>query len=264
MNLITENRNKLKQKFISDNKIFGGWTSIGHPIITEIMAKSGVDFIGIDIEHSTINQEQSQRIIASCHSEGVVCLPRIASHNMEMIKRLLDSGADGIIIPMVNSPEEVEDIVSWIKYTPLGSRSYGISRAQGYGFDFDDYCSTWNDTSIIIVQIESVEGVENIDKILANPHIDGAMIGPYDMSGSLGIPGKIDDPKVVEAGKKVIDACRKYSKSCGTQLVEPNSDNIKEAFSTGFSFIVMASDVFILWKWGENTGSLIKESILKK
>lgn len=255
-----ERRNKLKQKLLSGEKVFAGWTSIGHPIITEIMARSGVDFIGIDIEHSTIDQEQSQRIIAACHQNDIVCLPRIASHNMEMIKRLLDSGADGIIVPMINSPNEVEDIVRWTKYTPIGSRSYGISRAQGYGFDFDEYCLSWNDSSIVIVQIESKEGVENIEAILSNPHIDGAMIGPYDLSGSLGIPGQIEDPRIVEAGKKVIGVCIKNKKGCGTQIVEPDEKNIEEAFSYGFSFIVMSSDVFLLWKWGEKIRSLIEKS----
>lgn len=264
MKEITERRKDLKKKLLSGGKVYAGWTSIGHPVITEIMARTGVDFIGIDIEHSTISQEQSQRIIAACHQNGIVCLPRIASHNMEMIKRLLDSGADGIIVPMINSPEEVEDIVRWAKYTPLGSRSYGISRAQGYGFDFDDYCSEWNDSSIIIVQIESKEGVENIDAILSNPYIDGAMIGPYDLSGSLGIPGQIEDPRIVEAGKKVIDSCKRHKKGCGTQLVEPDEKNMEEAFSYGFSFIVMSSDVFLLWKWSEKTRSLIGKSNSKK
>lgn len=257
---ISERRRNLKGKLLSGEKIFGGWTSIGHPIITELIARSGVDFIGIDIEHSTINQEQSQRIIAACHLNNIVCLPRIASHNMEMIKRLLDSGADGVIVPMVNNPNEVEDIVKWVKYFPLGSRSYGISRAQGYGYDFDDYCSSWNDSSIIIIQIESKEGIENIDAILSNPNIDGAMIGPYDLSGSFGIPGKIEDEIIIEAGKKVIDTCKRYKKGCGTQIVEPDEKNIKDAVRSGFSFIVMASDIFLLWKWGEKTRTLIEKS----
>ena len=254
---LNEFRKGLKNKLLDREHVFAGWTSIASPQITEILCRSGVDFIGIDVEHSTISQEQSQRIIAACHENDVLCLPRIASHNMEMIKRLLDSGADGIIVPMVNTPEDVKRIISWFKYSPLGNRSFGISRAQGYGFDFDDYAQNWNATSTLIVQIESIEGVENIDEILSFKEIDGAMIGPYDLSGSLGIPGQLEHPKVIEAGKKVIAACAKYGKACGTQIVEPDMENINSAFSDGYTFIVLASDVFLLWKWSERMGTIV-------
>ena len=165
MNNHLQKRQSLKKAFRNREHLFANWTSVGHPSITEMMMRNQADFLGIDIEHSTISQEQSQRIIAATQSSGSICLPRIASHNMEMVKRLLDSGADGIIVPMVSNPSEIEQIIDWTKYSPIGKRSFGISRAQGYGFDFEEYTSTWNDSSIIIVQIESIEGVENIEKI---------------------------------------------------------------------------------------------------
>ena len=97
-------RLELKHKFKNRDTLLAGWTSLGHPQVTEMLALSGVDFIGIDIEHSTISQEQSQSIIAACHEKGACCMPRIATHNHEAIKRLLDSGADGIIVPTVYFP----------------------------------------------------------------------------------------------------------------------------------------------------------------
>ena len=136
LDAILNKRKSLKKKFQSRRKIFGAWTSIGHPSITEIFCRAGVDFVGIDLEHSAISQEQSQRIIAACHAQGVLCLPRISSHNPEMARRLLDSGADGLIVPMVNTPQDVEDIINWSKYPPKGKRGFGVARAQGYGFDF--------------------------------------------------------------------------------------------------------------------------------
>jgi len=252
-----QRRLDIKRKFRERKTIFAAWTSLAHPSITEIFARSGVDFVGIDIEHSTISQEQSQRIIAACQSEGICCLPRIASHNMEMIKRLLDSGADGIIAPMISTSDEVEQLISWCKYPPVGKRSFGIARAQGYGFDFHEYVAGWNESSTVIVQIESVLGVENIDKILSHPEIDGAMVGPYDLSGSLGIPGQLNHPLIVESCKKVIDACKRHGKSCGTQVIEPDKENIEKAFVEGYTFVVLASDVFALWKWSEGMKSVI-------
>lgn len=239
--------------------VFAAWTSLGHPSITEIFAASGVDFVGIDLEHSTVSLEQAQRIIAAAHAGGTACLPRVSSHNGEQIKRLLDSGADGVIVPNVSTPTEVERIVEWCKYPPVGKRSYGIARAQAYGFDFDTYVSSWNDRSVIIIQIESIQGVEAVSELLSHEWINGAMIGPYDLSGSLGIPGQLSDSRVRDACARVVEACRRQGKACGTQIVEPTKENVREAFDSGFTFVVLASDVFVLWKWSASMRDLIAQ-----
>jgi 2-dehydro-3-deoxyglucarate aldolase len=237
--------------------ILAAWTSIGHPSIAEILSSAGVDFVGIDLEHSTIEHEQAQRIIAATHAAGIVCLPRVASHNGEQVRRLLDSGADGVIVPQVASPTEVERIVEWCKYPPIGKRSYGVARAQGYGADFDRYVETWNERSTILIQIESIAGVEAVNELLAHEEVDGAMVGPYDLSGSLGIPGHLSDARVTEACVGVINACRRHRKACGTQLVEPTEQEVRDALAGGYSFAVLASDVFVLWKWSERMRNLI-------
>jgi 2-keto-3-deoxy-L-rhamnonate aldolase RhmA len=257
VNTLNQRRLKLKKKFKERKKIFAAWTSLGHPSITEIFLKSPFDFVGIDMEHSTISQQEAQRIIAASHAGGSLCLPRIASHNSEMAKRLLDSGADGLIVPMVNSPKEVKEIIKWVKYSPRGKRSFGIARAQGYGFDFEEYVKDWNKTSIIIAQIESREAVENIEEILSFKEIDGVMIGPYDISSSLNIPGKLEHKRVKALCNQVIKACRRHKKSCGTQNIEPDLKSIKKDFSEGYTFVVLASDVFLLWKWTSAMGSYI-------
>ncbi len=239
---------------------FGGWTSLGHPSITEMLAGAGVEFIGIDLEPSTISQEQAQRVIAASQSHGVACLPRVSSHNGEQIKRLLDSGADGIIVPNVSSRSEVDQLVAWCKYPPVGRRSYGVSRAQGYGAAFDRYVRGWNERSTLIVQIESTEGVAAADELLAHQAVDGVMVGPYDISGALGIPGQLDDPRVAAACRRVVDACRRRGKACGTQVVDPTPERVADAIAQGYTFIVLASDVFILWKWGERMQALIDRS----
>ncbi len=259
MKSIINRRKKLKKKFKNKERVFGAWTSLAHSGITEIFCQSGVDFVGIDIEHSTISQGEARRIISAAQAGGSLCLPRIASHNMEMVKRLLDSGADGIIVPMVSTAEEVRDIISWLKYPPKGNRSYGIARGQDYGFDFENYTSSWNDTSTLIVQIESVEGVENIEAITAFEEVDGIMIGPYDLSGSLGIPGQLNHPKVQDACIKALQMAHVAQKSCGTQLIEPNAENMKASFDHGYDFVILASDVFLLWKWSEAMKVFIKQ-----
>ncbi|MFA5974915.1 MAG: aldolase/citrate lyase family protein [Elusimicrobiota bacterium] len=255
---------ELRQRLRKRERLFGAWTSIGHPSITEIFTRAPFDFIGIDLEHSTISQEQSQRIIAACQARQIPCLPRVSSHNAEQIKRLLDSGADGMIVPMVNTVRQRDDLVRWMKYSPVGQRSFGVARAQGYGFDFDSYTRNWNKRSPFIIQIESIEAVEVIDQLLDCEHVDGVMTGPYDMSGSLGVPGQLDHPKVRAACQKVIEACRRHGLSCGTQIVDPDAANIRRAFAQGFTFLVLSSDVFLLWKWAERMGKLIPGSRRRK
>ena len=254
---ISAKRLDLKNRLRTRKRTLAAWTSIGHPSITEIFAQMKVDFVGIDIEHSTISLEQSQRIIETCQAHGVSCLPRIASHNGERIKRLLDAGADGLIVPMVNTASEAEKIVAWSKYPTLGIRNYGVSRAQNYGFEFDSYTKSWNDSSSVIIQIESIEAVKNVESMLANPHIDAAMIGPYDISGSLGIPGQIDHPKVTEACAKVIEVCKKMGKGCGTQVVDPDQASVEAKFGAGFTFVVLSSDIFLMWKWAERMREIV-------
>ena len=249
--------NMPRKLFSTGRPIFGAWTSLGHASITEIFATSGVDFVGIDLEHSTISQAQAQRIIAAAQAGGAACLPRVASHNREAIARLLDSGADGIIVPNVSTVAQVQQLVSWCKYPPLGGRSYGVARAQGYGLAFEEYVTTWNTRSTLLLQIESIQAVEVVDQLLAAEAVDGVMVGPYDLSGSMGMPGQLDHPRVRQACQRVVQACRQRGKACGTQLVEPTPEAAAAALESGYTFVVLASDVFVLWKWSERMRALI-------
>jgi 2-keto-3-deoxy-L-rhamnonate aldolase RhmA len=252
-------RKELKEKLNQQKAVFAGWTSIGHPQITEMIARSGVDFIGIDLEHSTISQEQAQRIIAACHANAVVCLPRVASHDPESIRRLLDSGADGILVPTVETPAEVDKLIEVMKYPPSGKRGYGVARAQGYGNEFKAYTSNWNQESILILQIESVRAVKNIEALLGFEEVDGVMIGPYDLSGSLGIPGQIDSELVEKESQKVVESCKRHHKACGIHIVDPSNESIRSAIDNGYTFLALSSDVFMLQKWGQETKRLLSQ-----
>lgn len=257
---IVLNRKRLKSSLRNRERIFATWTSLGDPQITEIFSTvKRSSFVGIDIEHGTIDFASSQRIIAAAQAGGTCCLPRIDSHSMPMIKRLLDSGADGLIVPMVNTASEAEQLIEWIKYPPEGKRSFGINRGQNYGHNFSDYTSNWNETSSVIFQIESIDGVKNIDKILSNSEVDAVMVGPYDLSGSLGIPGQLEHPDLVAAAKLVVDAAKKHGKGCGTQVVDPDSAQIEKAKEAGYTFTVLSSDIFLMWKWAERINNLLKD-----
>ena len=251
MKNIYKTRLKLKTALRQREVLFAAWVSYSHPSITETFAMAGFDFIAIDMEHSTINLSEAQRIISASQSCDVPCLPRPVSHSNNYIKPLLESGADGMLFQMVNTPDQLKKLINHFKFPPIGKRSYGVNRAQGYGFEFNNYITDWNNSSSLILQIETIEAVENIESLLKFDEVDAVMIGPYDISGSLGVPGKLDHPKVIKASKKVINACKKFGKSCGTQLNDPNKQNIKKMFELGYTYIILGSDLFVLWKWAD-------------
>lgn len=252
-----ERRKILKEKLQTRQRVFGGWVSYREPAIAETFAKAGMDFIAIDMEHTTISVDDANRIITSVQAEDCVCLPRPVSHNNDFIKPLLEAGADGTIIQMVNTKNEAQNLLNLQKFPPVGKRSFGVNRAHGYGFDFDSYIEAWNQSSIFMTQVESIEGVNNIDSLLELKDIDCVMIGPYDISGSLGLPGKTDHPKVREACRHVVQACTQRGVSCMTQISDVSLDAVKDAFEQGYTAIVLGSDLFVLWKWAADMKSLI-------
>ena len=214
------------------------------------------------MEHTTISIDEANRIITSVQSEDCVCIPRQVSHNNDFMKPLLEAGADGIMLPMVNGIEDAKEGLRNCKFPPVGCRSFGVNRAHGYGFDFDRYIKTWNDASLYIAQVESIEGVENIDDIVNLTGLDAVMLGPYDISGSLNVPGQTNHPSVRKVGQKVIDACERAGISCITQISDVSKNNVSDAFDQGFTAVILASDLFVLWRWSETVAAMIKGSSL--
>lgn len=252
-------RKSLKNKLRRRDRLFAGWISYSHPSITETFAQAGFDMMFIDMEHSTISIDQGQRIIAASQYYSVPCLPRPVSHSNDYIKPLLDSGADGLLIQMVETEQQVQTLVDNIKYPPVGKRTYGVNRAQSYGLDFNEYINKWNESSIVMLQIESIEGVKNIEALLKNESVDGVMIGPLDIAGSLGVPGEVWHPSVIDATQKVIEACRLNGRSCGFQLAEISFDHVQRLFGLGYNFVILGSDLFVLTDWVRKMSSMIKE-----
>ena len=246
----------------SNNKKYsiGSWITLDNIAIVEIMAQSGFDWLCIDLEHTVIDYKELQNLIAISSYNNIEVFVRVGGNDEIIIKRVLDAGANGIIVPLIKNAEDVKKSIQFSLYPPLGIRGVNsLSRAQGYGFDFDSYIKRWNNDSIFMIQIESIEGVKNIESILSYDEIDGVMIGPYDISGSLGVPGQLDHPDVIDASKKVIEACKKFNKSCGTQLNDPNLNNINSLFELGYTFAILGSDLFILWKWAEAMKNIIED-----
>jgi len=247
--------NKVKATLKKGGISVGSWVSMGHESIAEIMSAAGFDWIAIDLEHSVIDIGELHSLILAIESNGCVPLARLTSNDPSLAKRVMDAGAYGVIVPMINSASDASQAVASIKYPPYGRRSVGIARAHGYGPGFEDYVKVANDESLLIIQVEHIESVRNIEEILSVEGIDGLFIGPYDLSGSLGVPGELNHPGVEEAKRTVLEAAGKRGIAAGIHVVYPSIDELKRCLEEGYRFIAFGSDILFL---GESCRDSVK------
>lgn len=224
----------------------GSWLQIGSPIVAEIMAQAGFDWLVVDMEHSAIGISEAQSLIQIIDLAGCVPLVRLSNNDSTLIKRVMDAGSHGIIVPNVNSVEEAAAAVKATRYPPNGMRGVGLWRAQGYGFDFDEYKKWQKTESIVIVQIEHIEGVNNLEAILRTEGVDGFIIGPYDLSASLGIPGEFERPDFKIALDTVHRVSKQVNALMGTHVVMPDISTVKKRIDEGYRFIAYSIDTLFL------------------
>lgn len=236
----------LKKRLAKKELTIGSWLQIGSPVVAEIMAQAGFDWLVVDMEHSAIGISEAQSLIQIIDLAGCVPLVRLSSNDSTLIKRVMDAGSHGIIVPNVNSVDDAVSAVKAVRYPPAGTRGVGLWRAQGYGFDFEKY-KKWQATeSIVIVQIEHIDGVENLETILNTEGVDGFIIGPYDLSASLGIPGEFKHPDFKKALETVLEVSKKMRALMGTHVVMPDVSAVKEKIKEGYRFIAYGIDTLFL------------------
>lgn len=239
---------KIKDKLRNGIPSIGSWMSMGHTSIAEILAMAGYDWVVVETEHTAIDVSEAMRLIMAIEQRGSIPLVRLAWVDPIQAKAILDSGAAGVIVPMINTKAEAELAVQMTKYPPLGFRGVGLARAHGYGTTFNEYVEHANEDSLLILQIEHIDGVNNIEEILSVPGIDGTFIGPYDLSMSLGVPGQLNHPDVVKAKQKVLEATLRHGLAPGIHFVQPLTaiEDCKQAIKEGYRFIAMGTDILFL------------------
>lgn len=249
-------KKSLKQKLKEHELTIGSWITLGHTSIAEIMAQSGFDWLAIDMEHSAITLAEAQNLIQVVELSGVVPLVRVSKNDPSLIKRVMDAGAHGVIVPMVNSREDAERAVKSVKYPPQGFRGVGLARAQKYGAGFQQYKKWCEDESIVIVQVEHIDAVNNLEEILTVKGVDGFIVGPYDLSGSLGKPGEFDDPLVLKALAKVKEVSTKHNALSGFHVIQPDFKDFEKRKNEGYKFIAFSLDIMLL---GHTCRSLMRK-----
>ncbi len=236
--------NKLKRDLAAGKVCIGATITMNSPIVAEIMSHVGLDWLWFETEHTSLSLESVFTMLQATNGSNVSTVIRVPWNDKTMIKRALDAGPDGIIIPLVNSKEEAEYAVRAMKYPPWGERGAGLSRAQCYGMHMGEYLSTADEEVMTILMIEHIKAVENIDEILQVKGIDSIMIGALDLSGSMGILGQTSHPDVENAIQKVLAASKKAGISCGIITVAPEQAN--QRIEQGFTNIILGIDVLYL------------------
>ena len=237
---------KIRSKLKANKLSIGSWMQLNSTDVAEIMGQAGFDWVAVDLEHGSISHSDLPNIFRALELGGTLPLARIAEGKLSNCKQALDAGAGGIIAPMIMDAEQLEQIINWCCWPPKGIRGVGYSRANLYGKHFESYKKEAQ-APLVIAQIEHIKAVENLEPILSVDGLDATIIGPYDLSASMGLTGDLEHPDVVEACKKVIEISKKMGIPSGIHVVESNKEKLKAATENGYNFISYSLDGVFLF-----------------
>ncbi len=232
-----------RSKLSRGDLFIGTLLTLPSPEIAEIFCASGFDWLFVDIEHGPMDMLDAQRILQAATSR-VPCVVRVPALEEVWIKKALDIGSAGIIVPQVRTVEEAQTSVRLCKYPPAGTRSVGISRAHGYGQNFMEYIARADEEIAVIIQIEHVDAVKNVENILKVPGIDCLFVGPYDLSASMGKTGLVDDSEVQDA----ISHVQRCAAGAGIPLgvFGATAEAVSRYIRSGYTLIAAGMDTLLL------------------
>lgn len=261
MKNFSHNKSKLKTSLKSNRLTIGSWLTIPHQSVVEIMGIAGFEWLTIDIEHSAIDFQATQNLIGHIQANGMEALVRVSKNDEVIIKRVMDAGANGVIVPMVKNADEAREAVSYVKYPPFGRRGVGLSRAQHYGVNFESYKKWVQEESVVIAQVEHIESVTNLAEILDVEGIDGIIVGPYDLSASMGKPGMFDDDDVIEVLERIDKITLSKNKPLGFHVISSDHKKILEKINKNYSFLAFSLDFFFLGDKARSEMNLLKNKL---
>ena len=232
----------MKEKLRKGGVAMGAWMSILNQASDRIVAVSGLDWVLYDMEHGPPSFETVDRLVRGVMGAGALPLVRVVWNDMNAIKRALDTGVFGVVVPWVNSGEEAERAVAYTRYMPEGLRGCAAGRpSSAWGVTSQEYMEIVNDEILVAIQIETKEAVENIDEIVSVEGVDATFIGPSDLSASMGVRAQYWHPDVVEAMDKVVEACDAAGVAPGIAFGR-DLEHCNELIEQGFRFIGVGGD----------------------
>jgi 2-dehydro-3-deoxyglucarate aldolase len=235
--------NSFRSRLVSGETLIGAMVTLPTAATAEILVDVGFDWLFIDGEHGPLETGDILSILQAV-GHRVPCVVRVPAGEEVPIKKVLDLGASGIIVPQVNTAEQARDVVRYARYAPEGDRGVGLARAHGYGMRFQEYLESANDQVAVIVQAEHARAVENIDAITRVPGVDAVQLGPYDLSASLGKMGLIDDPVVTGAIDRITAACQSVGMAMGQFGV--TAEAVQPYMDKGYTLITAGVDTLFL------------------
>ncbi len=239
-------KNIVLEKMAKGEVALGGWVMSNSVVAAEIMAQAGFSWVCVDGEHSQAGKETTVNMFRAIECHGAEPFVRI-SHNDEVeIKKYLDMGARGIIVPMIKSHQEVKQAISAIKYAPEGSRSFALPRCTGYGEWSDEYYRKANQETMIIIMIEHIDALQDLDEIFSCKDIHAILVGPYDLSGSMNIPGDFENPVFIDALELIRQKAANHCIMMGYHEVHPTAGKINALIKNGVKFIACGMDTIFL------------------
>ncbi|MDM8549899.1 aldolase/citrate lyase family protein [Desulfobacterales bacterium HSG2] len=245
-----------KKRLTRGDLLIGTIITLPSPEIAEIFCLAGFDWLFVDLEHSALSIKDAQVILQA--ASKIPCVIRVASGEEVWIKKALDIGASGIIVPQIRTTEEAEMSVRLCKYPPEGIRSVGISRAQQYGQNFQEYVASANDETAVIIQIEHIDAVNDIENILGISGIDGLFVGPYDLSASMGKTGHITDTEVQNAILHVKNCAERAKIPLG--IFGATAEAVNPYIRSGYTLIAVCMDTMLIGNAAKNITDLLKSS----
>jgi 2-dehydro-3-deoxyglucarate aldolase len=234
-------------KLFNKSNPLGSWLQIGDPEFTSMMIQSGFDFLVIDMEHGSISEGDLPALFQVFNGTDCIPMVRVANNDSIFIRRALDLGAKGIIVPGVKSKEDVTKAENAIYYPPKGDRGIGYSKANNYGMGFNEYFKSSNDDVLFVAQIEHEVAVKNINEIFSSDNIDSYIIGPYDLTGSMGIVGEFDNPNYLNNLDIIKKSAVKNGIRSGIHVVSPEVNQLKTAINEGYEFIAYSTDALLMY-----------------
>ncbi|HLL94243.1 MAG TPA: aldolase/citrate lyase family protein [Spirosoma sp.] len=246
------------EKLRGTRPLLGTIVSLPSPELSELLSLTGFDWLFVDMEHGALSIGDAQRMLQAIKNDCNAII-RVAENNPTLIKQALDIGADGVIVPLVNTAAEARQAVASARYPPAGKRSVGIARAHHYGLNFTDYLKQANQSIAVIIQIEHQEAIHNLDEILAVEGIDGVFIGPYDLSASMNRPGDVFGLAVQAAIQEVKSKCARKGIPIGLFL--PQIDQVEAEIASGTRFSAVGTDTFFVWSGAQRVVEAFKAAL---
>ncbi len=247
----SEKINAIRQSLANNKPSIGSWMQIPNASVAEIMGQAGYDWVAVDMEHGAISVHQLPDLFRALELGETLPLVRLAHGHPKDCKQALDAGAGGVIVPMVETATQLIAVRDACRWPPAGTRGVGFSRANLFGKHFEAYCEEAQ-APLLAAMIEHIRAVDSLEQIIEVDGLDAILIGPYDLSASMGLTAQFDELAFIAVMERIRTLCHEANIPCGMHVVMPDTEALKKIINEGYRFIAYSIDAVFF-----NTSTLV-------